>query len=152
DTAASARPPLVAIGELQAVFAWTEVLSGRIRRVGAEDVTIYLRSGSRSPLSLLDQVLQQFHPGPPAESTGGTPPPWIDTFHVQGRIRSETITGLVSAKADWPLAVQGTMAGDRPEPAWQLQVAIGDVRQLPEKIEKKPAGVVTKPIPRADAD
>src|SRR5262249_21232595 len=79
------------------------------------------------------------------------PPLWIDTLQVKGTIHSETIRGLVSATADWPLMMQMTMSGGRLEPMQRLHIAIGDGRQLPEKIEEKPAGGASKSVRRADA-
>ncbi len=151
DTGELAQQPLISIGEFHSTFAWAALLSRRISRVRAEDVTVYLRSNSLSPLSLLDLFFQQFQSDLSAEFTRNTSPLWIDTLNIQGLIHPETIRDLGAAKTDWPLTMQMTMSGDRLDPARQLHVAIGEVRQLPEKTGGKPAGAVTKPIPNVDA-
>jgi len=139
DTGALAQRPLVSIGEFHSTFVWAELLSRRIRQIDADDVTVYLRSNSLSPLSLLDLFLQQFESDLAAESTGRPPPLWLNALQVQGMIHSETISDLISADTDWPLTLQMTMSGDRMDPTRQLHVAIGEVWQLPEKIGEKPA-------------
>jgi len=151
DTGALAQQPLVTVRELGATFGWAELLSRQIRRIHVEDVTVYARSNGPSQLSLLGLFFERSQPGPPAESKRGTLPLGIDMLDVQGMIHLEPVRGFVSAHADWPLALQMTMSGDRMAPSWQFCVAIGEARQLPEKIPEKPSVAATDSAPSADA-
>jgi len=151
DTGALAQQPLITFNEIEATFGWAELLSRQIRRIHVGDVTVYARSNGPSQLSLLDLFFGRSQSGPPAESNRGTLPLGIDTLAVQGMIHLEPVRGFVSAHADWPLALQMTMSGDRMAPSRQFRVAIGEVRQLPEKIPEKPSVAVTELVPSVDA-
>jgi hypothetical protein len=151
DTGALAQQPLITFNEIEATFGWAELLSRQIRRIHVEDVTVYARSNGPSQLSLLDLFFRRSPSGPPAESNRGALPLGIDTLDVQGMIHLEPVRGFVSANAAWPLALQMTMSGDRLAPSRQFRVAIGEVRQLPEKTPEKPSVAVTEPIPSVDA-
>lgn len=151
DTGALAQQPLITVREIDAAFGWAELLSRRIRRIHVEDVTVYARSNGPSQLSLLDLFFDRSQSGPPAESNRGTLPLGIDMLDVQGLIHLEPVRGFVSANADWPLALQMTMSGDRLALSRQFRVTIGEVRQLPEKIPEKPSVAVTEPASSADA-
>src|SRR5712691_2300404 len=151
DTGALAPQPLITVREIDATFGWAELLSRQIRRIHVEDVTVYARSNGLSQLSLLDLFFARSQPGAPAESNRGTLPLGIGTLAVQGLIHLESVGGFVSAKADWPLALQMTMSSDRLAPARQFRVTIGEVRRLPEKIPEKPSVAVTEPASSADA-
>ncbi len=151
DTGALARQPLITVHEMEVAFGWAELLSRQIRRIHVEDVTVYARSNGPSQLSLLDLFFARSQSGAPAESNRGTLPLGIGTLAVHGMIRLEPVRGFVSVNADWPLALQMTMSGDRMAPVRQFRVTIGEVRQLPEKIPEKPSVAVTKPASSADA-
>jgi Dicarboxylate transport len=150
DTGALAQQPLITFNEIEATFGWAELLSRQIRRIHVGDVTVYARSNGPSRLSLLGLFFERSQSGPPAKSNRGTLPLEIDTLDVQGMIHLEPVRGFASAHADWPLALQMTMSNDRMAPSRQFRVAIGEVRQLPEKIPEKPSVAVTKPVPSVD--
>jgi hypothetical protein len=149
DTGALARQPLVTARQVEVAFGWAALLSRQIRRIHADEVAVYARSNDPAPLSLLDLVFERSPSGPPGESERGTPPVWIDTLTVQGRIHLEPIGGFVPAGADWPLAFRMTTSGDRMHPSRQFRVAIGEARQWPEQIPDQPAGPEAAPGPRA---
>jgi hypothetical protein len=151
DTGALAQQPLVTVREVKAIFDWAELLSRQIRRVRAEDVTVYVRSNGPSQLSLLGLLFERAQAGTPAEFNRGTLPLWIDTLNVQGMIHLESVKGFVSANTDWPVTLQMTMSGDRMNPSQKLRVAIGEARQLPEKIPEKPSVAATEHASSADA-
>lgn len=145
DTGALARQSLITIHEMEVAFGWAELLSRQIRRIHVADVTVYARSNGPSQLSLLDLFFARSQSGAPAESNRGTLPLGIGTLAVHGMIHLEPVRGFVSVNADWPLALQMTMSGDRLAPARQFRVTIGEVWQLPEKIPEKPSVAMTKP-------
>jgi hypothetical protein len=151
DTGALAQQPLVTAREVDAAFGWAALLSRQIRRIHANGVTLYARPNGPSQLSLLDLFFERSQSGPPAESNRGTLPIWIDTLNVQGTLHMEPIKGFVSASADWPLALQMTMSGDRMDPSGQFRVAIGETRQLPEEITEEASVAATERAPSADA-
>ncbi|MGH8056660.1 MAG: hypothetical protein ACREOH_05410, partial [Candidatus Entotheonellia bacterium] len=147
DTGALAQQPLVMVREVEAAFNWAELLARRIRRIQVEDVTLYARTNGASQLSLLDLLFERFPSGPPEKSTEGTPPLWIDTLSVRGMLHLEPAGGFVPASTDWPLALQLTTSGDRLDPSRQFRLAIGDTRQLPEQIPKRPSATAAAPAP-----
>jgi hypothetical protein len=151
ETGELAQQPLVTAREVEAAFDWTEVLSRRLRWIHAHGVTVSARPNGPSPLSLLDLVFESFPSDPLAESNRGTLPIWIDTLKVQGLIHLAPMRGFMSASADWPLAVQMTMSGDRLDPSRQLLMAIGETRQLLEKAPTPLSGAAPEPPPGADA-
>jgi hypothetical protein len=150
DTGALAQQPLITFNEIEATFGWAELLSRQIRRIHVGDVTVYARSNGPSRLSLLGLFFERSQSGPPAKSNRGTLPLGIDMLDVQGMIHLEPVRGFVSANVAWPLALQMTMSGDRLAPSRQFRVAIGEVRQLPEKIPEKPSVAATEPVPSVD--
>jgi hypothetical protein len=151
DTGELAQQPLVTAREVDAAFGWAELLSRRIRRIHANGVSVYARPNSPSQLSLLDRFFERFPSGPLADSHRGTLPIWIDTLHVQGMIHLAPMRGFGSASADWPLAVHMTMSGDRMDPSRQFRMAIGDIRQLPEKSPATPFVAAPESPSGADA-
>ena len=146
-----APQPLVTAREVDVAFGWAELLSRQIRRIHANGVTVYARLNGPSHLSLLDLYFERFPSGALAESHRDTLPMWIDTLNVQGMIHLEPMRGFVSASADWPLALQMTTSGDRMDPSRQFRMAIGETRQLPEKIPATPSVAAPEPPPSADA-
>jgi hypothetical protein len=146
-----AQRPLVTARQVNVAFGWAAVLSRQIRRIHADDVTVYARPNSPSPLWPLDLFFERSTSSPPAEPTRGTLPIWIDTLKVQGSIHLGPIKGFVSARADWPLALHMTMSGDRMNPSRQFRLAIGETQQLPEEIPAKPSVAAPKPDPWAEA-
>ncbi|HEV8717108.1 MAG TPA: hypothetical protein VGX03_30345 [Candidatus Binatia bacterium] len=151
DAGSVAPQPLLTVREIEWAFGWTELLSRRIRRIHAEDVTVYVRPDGPTPLSLLAPFFQRSQSGSPAKSNRGSLPLWIDTLNVQGRVHTESAKGFVSANADLPLALQLTMSGGRRDSSMQFRVSIGDVRQLPEKMPEKSTTAGPEPVPTTDA-
>jgi hypothetical protein len=125
DTGALAQRPLVTAREVDAAFGWAEV-SPQIRRIRAEDVTVYVRSNGPSPLSLLNLL-----PGPPREPNRGTVPLRIDALDVRGASHLEAVRGFVPANGEWPLRLRMTTSGNRLDPARRFRMVIGDSRQVP---------------------
>jgi len=119
DTGALAQQPLVTAREVEAAFGWAEVLSRRIRRIHAADVTVYARSNGPSPLSLLNLLL-----GPPQEPNPGTVPLRIDALDIRGNSHLDGVP-------EWPLRLRMTTSGDRLYPARRFRAVMGDTRQLP---------------------
>ncbi|MBI3328245.1 MAG: YdbH domain-containing protein [Nitrospinae bacterium] len=151
DSGALAQQPLVTARQVEVAFGWAALLSRQIRRIHAQDVTVYARSNGPSPLSLLDVLFERSPSGLPEESLRSTLPLWIDTLTVQGLIHLEPVRGFVAPNAEWPLGLHMTMSGDRMRPARQFRVAIGEARQVPEQIPAKPAVAAPEPTPRGDA-
>ena len=151
DTGELAQQPMVTARKVDAAFGWAELLSRQIRRIHANGVTVYARPNGPSQLSLLDLFFERFPSGPAADSLRGMLPIWIDTLLVQGMIHLAPMRGFVSASADWPLALHMTMSGDRMDPSRQFRMAIGETRQLPEKIPATPFVAAPESPPGADA-
>ena len=125
DVGSSADRPLVAIHELRVDFRWSDLLSGRIRQLRVNQITVYARTNGAAQLSLLDLLVGNF-------ATSGSnrlaAPFWIDALDLTGTIHREAIAGLPEAStADWPLLLRMTMFGDRRYPARQINIRIGDL-------------------------
>jgi hypothetical protein len=142
DTGARAGEPLLTAREVGAAFGWAELLARRIRRVHAEGVTVYARTGEASALSVLGLV-----PAPSGEPAGdGAPAVRIDAIDVRGRSRLESAGGLAPGGVEWPLKFRMTASSGRPEPARRFRVALGDTRRLPVSGIEPP-----KPVPPSAA-
>jgi hypothetical protein len=125
DVGSSADRPLVAIHELRVDFRWSDLLSGRIRELRVNQITVYARTNDAAQLSLLDLLVGNFAT---AGSNRSAAPFWIDALDVTGTIHREAIAGFPEAStADWPLLLSMTMSGDRRYPARQINLGIGDL-------------------------